>query len=88
MQGPAEKTGVFMFTSIQQCEWRDFQGHMYAMHAREFGCEHIIESRDGQLVGRASCGLCEVLCENKKLFQHSAIFEERLMCIGILLVMQ
>jgi hypothetical protein len=36
IHGLAEKTDVFMLSSLQQCEdWRGFQDHRYIEHAQE-----------------------------------------------------
>jgi hypothetical protein len=45
VMGVAEKTDIYMLSSIEQCEeWRGFQGHRYVQHAQEFGWEHTCKS--------------------------------------------
>jgi hypothetical protein len=50
MQGPAEKTDVFLLSIIQRCkEWKGFQGHKYVAHAWDFGWEHTCDSFSSKL---------------------------------------
>jgi hypothetical protein len=44
-QNPAQRTDVFIFSSVQQCEkWRDFQCCVYVGHAQVFGWEDTCHS--------------------------------------------